>query len=410
MWEFTDADDADLGNVTGPPEIFKFRTSAPDATTATYKWFAVFAGGVNNYVKDGHFSSTGKPALFLLDLSKGVGEAWELGANYYKISLPIDAMIDETTPLSTTTPTGAINFAVDKGNAGEVSELFVGDLHGRMWKLSFSSWGSDGWKIDKLSYFKKNDAAYPMFIAKNDSGIVQPITVAPSIASGPRIKTRYVLFGTGKYLEVNDRASTAVQSYYMVFDNGTPDADSSDGDSAISGRSRLKKGTVDTEELTVSVPSFALGRATTDTDTENLRSGWYYDFPVSKERQISSAEVFGDLIVFGSLIPGASAAAGTCAASGGSGNEYAINLDGNGTYRVSTVGILGKPLLLKWDNAGYTNSDSTGKRTKTVKAEVIQEGSGGLSTGGDNGTQVQTFTVGRLNWRQINNYLDLKND
>ena len=77
---------------------------------------------------------------------------------------------------------------------------------------------------------------------------------------------------------------------------------------------------------------------------------------------------------------------------------------------VAILGILGKPLLLKWDNAGYTNSDSTGKRTKTVKAEVIQEGSGGLSTGGDNGTQVQTFTVGRLNWRQINNYLDLKND
>lgn len=67
-----------------------------------------------------------------------MGEAWELGTNYYKLSLPIDAMLDDTTLLSTTTPTGAINFSVVIGNAGEVSELFVGDLHGRMWKLSFS--------------------------------------------------------------------------------------------------------------------------------------------------------------------------------------------------------------------------------------------------------------------------------
>jgi type IV pilus assembly protein PilY1 len=283
-------------------------------------------------------------------------------------------------------------------------------LHGRMWKLSFSSWGSSDWTIDNLSYFKKSDAAYPMFIAKNDSGNVQPITVAPSIASGPSIATRYVLFGTGKYLEVSDRASTAIQSYYMVFDNGTPDADSSDGDSAISGRSRLKKGTVDTDERTISVPTFTLGRATTDTDTETLRSGWYYDFPVSKERQISSATLFGDIIVFGSLIPGASGAAGTCAASGGSGNEYAIKLDsGNGTYRQSAVGILGEPLLME-RAPEYSISNSTGKRTKTITTKVIQQGSGGLSTGGSNGTQVQTFTVGRLNWRQINNYLDLKND
>lgn len=411
MWEFTDADDADLGNVTGRPRILKFRTSDQDATTATYKWFAVFASGVNNYVDDGHFSTTGKPALFLLDLSKGVGDAWELGTNYYKLPLPINAMLDDTTLLSTTTPTGAINFSAVIGNAGEVSELFMGDLHGRMWKLSFSSWGSSDWAIDNLSYFKKSDAAYPMFIAKNDSGNVQPITVAPSIASGPSITTRYILFGTGKYLEVSDRASTAIQSYYMVFDNGTPDADSSDGESAISGRSRLKKGTVDTDEHTISVPTFTLGRATTDTDSESLRSGWYYDFPVSKERQISSATLFGDLIVFGSLIPGASATAGTCAASGGSGNEYAIDLlDGNGTYRVSTVGILGEPLLMELSNIEYTKSNSTGKRTKTVSARAIQQGSSGLSTGGSNGTQVQTFTVGRLNWRQINNYLDLKND
>jgi type IV pilus assembly protein PilY1 len=98
MWEFTHADDADLGYVVGRPKIVKLRTSAPNATTPTYRWFAMVASGVNNYVPDsafgGTYSSTGKPALFLLALDKPAGEAWTAAGtspNYYKISLPIDA-------------------------------------------------------------------------------------------------------------------------------------------------------------------------------------------------------------------------------------------------------------------------------------------------------------------------------
>lgn len=60
MWEFTSADDIDLGYVVGRPQVLKFRTSAPDAPP-DYKWFAVVASGVNNYVRDnaGNFSTTG---------------------------------------------------------------------------------------------------------------------------------------------------------------------------------------------------------------------------------------------------------------------------------------------------------------------------------------------------------------
>ncbi len=63
LWEFTDRDDADLGNVVGKPQILKLRTSAPSAA-AVYKWFAVVPGGVNNYVNDGNFSTTGSPSSF----------------------------------------------------------------------------------------------------------------------------------------------------------------------------------------------------------------------------------------------------------------------------------------------------------------------------------------------------------
>ena len=52
-------------------------------------------GGVNNYRNDGagKFSTTGNPALFLLDLSKAAGSAWSLGSNYYKIMLPVDSTL-----------------------------------------------------------------------------------------------------------------------------------------------------------------------------------------------------------------------------------------------------------------------------------------------------------------------------
>lgn len=50
-----------------------------------------------------------------------------------------------------------------------------------------------------------------------------------------RTKHHHTLYSIrrGKYLEVSDRRATAIQCVLHGFDNGTPDADSSDGESAI---------------------------------------------------------------------------------------------------------------------------------------------------------------------------------
>jgi type IV pilus assembly protein PilY1 len=411
MWEFTHADDQDMGNVTGRPQILKMRTSAYN-TTATYKWFAVVGSGLNNYVTDsaGLFSSTGKPALFLLDLSKPAGTAWTLDTNYYKVSLPINST------LSATKATGLINFRAALGASREVTQIFMGDLHGNLWKLDFSLLGVADWNINKLSSFNKGTISspdpYPLFIAKDGSGNVQPITMAPSLIFGPKPTASYVVFGTGKYIETSDKGSTTQQSMYMVYDNGSSSGDTvvspAVRTSAISGRGRLKAGTATASTGIISVPAFTLGRASSDTDSTQ-RSGWYADFPTSGERQISSASVFGNTVIFGSLIPGASGSSGgSCAAAGGGGYQYTVNIaSGNGTLTNSTVGIMGEPLVGNLSNAtSYTISDSTGRRTKTTTSQIIQQGSGGLATGG---TTTSTITAGRLSWRQINNYQDLKN-
>ena len=416
MWEFTHADDLDMGNVIGRPAILKLRTSAP-GDTPTYKWFAVVAGGVNSYVADsgGLNYGSGNPTLFLLDLAKAAGSAWALNTNYFKISFPFDST------LAVSKATGIINFKAALGVNGEVTQIFAGDLHGKLWKLDFSQFGSDNWTIEKLSSFNNGNTTtpvpLPLYIATDASGNVQPITMAPLIAFGPSEKSAFVLFGTGKYIEVADKSSTSKQSIYMVYDDGTSVLDSTaiTAASAISGRPRLQEGTAvaatASTDGTVTVPSFVLGRASVDNDTTK-RSGWFFDFASSGERQVSGASVLADdggsVAVFGSLIPGVTIP-GSCGSSQGGGNVYELKLAaGNGISRISVVGILGEPLLSEVSEAAtYSPTDNTGRRKKTATTKVIQQGSLGIP--GVPASKTTTITVGRLSWRQINNYQDLKN-
>jgi type IV pilus assembly protein PilY1 len=366
----------------------------------------------------GRYSTTGEPALFLLALDKPAGAAWTASGttpNYYKISLPTDST------LSTSNPTGLINFTAVHGSAGEIAQIYLGDFHGKLWKLNFSNYGSTDWNINKLSAYNKGTAAapipYPLFIAKTASAAVQPITMAPMVKSGPvinQVNTNYIAFATGKYLENSDKTSTNQNSIYAVFDNGSTVADSSPaGDSVISGRGRLIAGTINLSAGTITVPSFTWGRATSNADASQ-RSGWYADFVTSGEREISNGLVNGNNLLFSTLIPAGAGAAGSCAASGGSGNLYIVDLlSGNGTITTSTVGLPGTPFLVTAQysstvsSTSYPNpSDSTGRRIKKITKTVVQSGTTGSST---SVTTPTSIAAGRLSWRQINNYLFLKN-
>lgn len=408
MWEFKRSDDADIGQVIGEPRIMKFKTSG-SAATATYRWFAVVASGVNNYVSDaaGIFSTTGKPTLFLLALDKPVGTAWAEGTNYYKIAIPVD------TTLAGTTAPGVVNFNALYGSSGEVTDIFMGDMHGKMWKLWFNpALTPSDWTMDNLSYFKKAGVAFPMFIAKTGT-TVQPITAPPALFTGPTVgglETFYVTFGTGKYLESADNISTLTNSFYALYDNGSATADTSPaGEAAISGRGRLIAGSVDTTTKIISVGNFTWGRPATDATTTS-RAGWYFDMPVSGEKLVSNVmSLTSRTAAFNTLIPGATgAAAGSCSNSPGSGNQYVLDvLDGDGRYVPSTVGLLGPAMFLTVDTeTSETKSDSTGRRIRTTVQRALTVGQSGVSPGV---VETTKETVGRLTWRQIYNYQDQKN-
>jgi len=410
LWEFTQADDADMGFVIGKPQVVKMRISAPNQPPV-YKWFAMVASGINNYVSDasGVYSATGKPALFLLSLDKPVGDAWVQAdasheGNYHKISLPIAGAASAT---------GLLNFRPIFGSARQVTAVYAGDLHGNLWKLDFAKRAKADWTMELLSAFYTGTAAapvpVPMYIARAANGDRQPITMAPSVSAGSQVngvQAAYVAFGTGKFLEAGDKTSVDKNSFYVVYDPGKNDLDSSSGNSAISGRLRLEPGTINSSTGVVAVKPFTWGMPLLDGDGSK-RAGFYFDFLESGERQVSNAIIKGSQLVFGSLNPTAAGSTQPCTPGRG-GNEYSLNVDtGNGGVKPSTVGLLGEPLVVDLSElTSYTKSDTTGRRTKTTVSQILQQGSGGVGPGDKVTT---TVIAGRLSWRQVNNYQDVRN-
>lgn len=396
LWEFSDADDVDVGNIIGRPQILKMRTSAPDAETPTYKWFAVFASGVNSYSNansdsrfayggtgnnnDGSDDNRGNPVLFILDLSKPASDAWRLNTNYYKVALP---NLD-------TAAKGMVGFAAKGGRYGEVTQIYAGDLQGNLWKLDFSKTGSANWNYNTTLVANNGQ---PIFTAAVGS-TRQPITMEPELAYGPNGST-IVLFGTGKFLEQSDVNSSnfTTQSVYALMDDGVH---------TVSGRSALRSLSVSSG--VISGTAFVWGFPTSASDTAT-KPGWYFDFPNSSstgERQISGFALLSGQVFFGSILPA------TTSCEAGSGNVYAVALpSGSGTVTRSIIGIQGEPSVIQ---VARTVGDATsaGLRTQTTRYRVITKGSDGIGTGTN--PQVESSEeVGRYGWREIVNYKALRN-
>ena len=402
MWEFTDRDSPEMGNVIGTPKILKMRTSASTATPA-YKYYAVVASGVNNYKAEvpipnvSTVSTTGNPSIFIIDLSRKPSDfpterPWTEGTNFWRIELP---------QTSTAIAKGLIGFTtVENFQTGATESLYAGDLQGNVWKLDFSLKGTGSLTSNaatNLTAFNfKVNTSTRFFVAMDSAGTAQPISSEPVITHG-FFDSKLVSFGTGKYLEVQDTSvpSSVTNTFYTLLDKSA----------AVSGRSVLQAGSVSSSG-TVTVPAFVYGTPPA-TGTSTLKLGWYVDLDRSiGERQISDITgAFGQLF-FGSLFP----TKGSCGEGGG--KFYAVNaLTGNGTSELSSVGILAAPLILEIGNSAITNSDSSGQRTVTRKIAVITQGSKGLKVAATSGGGLNySQQVGRLSWRQLNNFQENKNN
>jgi type IV pilus assembly protein PilY1 len=296
LWEFTDADDADLGYTFSQPAIVK---SHDTTAGGTGRWVVGFGNGYNSKATDGAASTTGNAVLFIRDAATGASIA------------KIDTGIGSGTP-----PTG-VNWDnglstpsfVDIDADRIVDYAYAGDLWGNMWKFDLRSADPANWKVAYGTSPKR-----ALFTAVDASGNRQPITVRPEVTRGPKGVGMVVLFGTGKYLEPSDLLSTPErqQSFYGIIDRNT-------GVSAtdrVTSRTPLTQQTI-TNELTYDPPDpdgagpLANPPAISARITSNNlvgASGWYLDLvsPVAgyqNEKQVTTPIVRNGNVIFTTVIP-----------------------------------------------------------------------------------------------------------
>ncbi len=396
LWEFTDADDADLGYTYSRPAIVRM---------ANDTWAAVFGNGYNN-------TGSGNAVLFIVDIETG-NLIWK-----------IDTLVG-----STATPNGLSTPApVDVDGDRIIDYIYAGDLQGNLWKFNVRDSDPGKWEVD-------NGAQ--LFTTDDGTGNPQPITTQPEVGLHPEFDTgsdRFsngglmIYFGTGKYLETSDNEVETVQTqtFYGIWD---PDKDQLPQglvrdnllQQTIQEEGPAEIGTApDTVTVEVRVTSDNAIAWAADPTVVGLgeHMGWYMDLVVAGsadnrgERQVTTPTLRGGRIIFTTLIP-----AGPSCVFGGEGwlmeldaadgsrlgdPPFDFNNDGEfdlvnvvGGSTGAVVSGIGSTAGAPWEPGIVDAGDGVEYKyisgTDEAKIQVIYERGGGTIPGG--GT--------RESWRQL---------
>ena len=380
MWEFTDADDSQMGDIVTQPVLVKLRMAG---TVPSYKWFVVVGSGYNNYRADGAADATGAQAMFFLSVDKQPNESWQEGTNYYKVSLPV---------ASSAIANGLSNPGFITGPAGEATLMYAGDLQGNVWKFDMSA-GVSSTNI-AASVFASGGTPKPIFVATDAALKRQPITTSPQIVEANTLGYM-VVFGTGKFVEPTDTSTADVQSIYGIWDSLENTA----------ANYTVPRGKLYQRAASLSGGSVALGTGTFafGTGTGQYR-GWYINLPETRERiSVESALGIG-VVAFSAAIP-----EGTCSGDG-SGRRYCLSpVFGNslGCSSAATPGIPSGPKIIQYEleDSSYSTRSPSGRRTVTIEQKVLSS-STKITTAGNalvsSGTiQSVSIPAGRISWREL---------
>jgi len=239
LWEFTDANDADLGYTFGKPTIAKM---------ANGKFAAIFGNGYNSTVADGAVG-TGEAVLFVIDLQTGLAN---------KISTGVG---DLTDPNGLSTPT-----IVDVDGDFIADFAYAGDLRGNLWRFDLTNNNPAMWKV--------SFANSPLFAAISPEGNRQNITSPPIFNVRTDNNGYMVYFGTGKYLEQTDNitANQPTQTFYAIWDKWSKET----GDSsfvAFDRNSLLQQSIIEEQNI-----NGTDARLTSDNVISwTTHQGWYMD-------------------------------------------------------------------------------------------------------------------------------------
>lgn len=330
MWEFTDADDPSLGYTIGQPSIVKMQNG---------EWAAIVGNGYKNTGDNGNR----RAALFIIPLDNP--------AEYVKIDTGVGGGKRSKKPNGLATPA-----AVDYNGDNKVDFVYAGDLLGNLWKFDVSDADPDKWNV-AFENDKGNPA--PLFKAS------QPITVQPEVGRHLDGQPGFmVYFGTGKYFETSDNATTSLQAFYGIWDHNDGTRVTSSG------------GLVEQEVIQVVSESGSEFRIVSDNPVDwSSKKGWYMELPTSGERVVADPILSNGRIIFVTAIPSQSQA---LCDSGGSG--WIMELDANNggrieqfTFDVDNDGDFdADDLLNAGDLNGDGNSDNVAPGGRKSSTGIIQ--------------------------------------
>lgn len=369
LWEFTSADDADLGYTFSQPTIARMNNG---------RWAAIFGNGYND-------SGSGHAQLFIVYLDGGLDGTWTINSDYVKL---------DTQAGSTANPNGLSTPAVvDVDGNGTADRVYAGDLEGHMWAFDVSKSNASQW-----GPVTSGGSPVPLFTAASN----QPITVKPEVATNPLLATTnsnspnlLVLFGTGQYLVNADKTSTDMQSIYGVWDSGTMNLTRAD----------LVAQTVE--------PGFPTGtRVLTDNPVPytasgtSQRFGWYFDLPESGERLVTDPVLRGDYLYYNTWIPssdpcsygGSSWTMAVNYANGGRPDAPAFDYNNDG--RISNLDLVSSTSLSNVAVAG-TKRSTLVNSPRFLGDYKYESDTGGRKPKKTRVPHMSGLNTGRLSWREL---------
>jgi type IV pilus assembly protein PilY1 len=251
LWEIRAPDTPSLGNAFND---LGYAYAKPDVARLPDGTWAAF-------ISNGYGSNTGVAALYIVNVATG--------------ALIKKIVVD---PTEKDNGLASVKLVVNASNV--VQAAYGGDLKGRLWKFDLSSPATSNWG---LAFSGK-----PLFTAPG--GASQPITAQPLVAANPT--SGYMVYvGTGKFLEIPDKTSTATQSFYGIWD-------------AAGGTGGFTVGNLQPQAITTTFNGtggtyLAVSQNTVDYTT---KKGWYlpleYNSTMIGERVINQATYTRGRIVF----------------------------------------------------------------------------------------------------------------
>ncbi len=358
MWEFSSADDPDLGYTFSRPTI---------AMTGDEEWSVVVGNGYNSPENGGD----GVAKLFILNIEAGL-DGWGAG-DYIELSTGVG---------STTWPNGLSSpRVVDLDGDSVADKVYAGDLYGNLWCFDISNKNTSKWE----SCYESGGNPVPVFQTTSTSlnpsagDSLKPITSTPLVGRIPGTSGETVYFGTGQYLLSDDIANADEQSFYAVLDTGSDD--------------QLDESDLEVRTLTTSGDLRTIAGDAVDYTSQ---FGWFIDF-TGGERVVTRPSIVSDILFFNTIIPSSL----TCQ-SGGTGWLMSLDFESglaaeDGTFDANNDGTIDD------DDKSYVGTIFVGglpSESKLLGRKRYTAGSDGGILVDDVNVEV-TSQEGRLSWDEV---------